>query len=234
VALSETGTGGQFGVTVASPGATSITIPSDAVAVIVFVAGWSGSGTLNISSLTLSTDGSPISATQVDRVADSGDQSYLGAYIFVNPATGTRDLTPTLTETPGEGCGLVWIAVTGDLDTGDPIRDFGQDSDASGSDVTLTVVIDSITTDLAMLGVTSYASSTADGAPSGSGQTVLVNGSNLAHQITDIAREDSAGASSTTLTGTGSYSALIAMSLQEAAAGGGPAQDPIFMFAGLT
>jgi len=208
-----TGTPSQVNAS-AGNGSTTVTVPSDATAVVAFWSHWDGNANSTLSSLTLGGSAFTIQS-QVAEGATSNESGH-GVATLVNPATGSQTLAWTWSAggARSEGGWIVVIYIKG-CDTSNLVRSSGVDANVGGLDVQVTLNTQS--TDLVLATAQAY-----NQAPAISGSVFLNNISVNLHQYD--ASEVTAGASSTTVTMTNEeYSSMAAIAIREAISAARPA-----------
>lgn len=195
----------------AGNGSTSVTVPSDATAVIAFADHWDDNGSSTLSGLTLNS----VSFIERSQVAEVSDQNGVYVGTLVNPSTGTQTLAWTWSAGGArtEGGKIVLIYVKG-VDTADLVRASAVDTATNTDNVTVTV--SSSTTDL----VLAFAESFTPTNPAIDG-TVFINNSALNSHIYDVSEIAGATTSVTVNMTNESFSSMAAISIKEVAGGGG-------------
>lgn len=214
MAGTRTGTAAQIDMS-AGDGSTTVTVPADATAVVAFWSHWDGNAGSTLSSLTLNGAGFTIQSQIAEGI--SADDPGVGVATLVNPSTGSQTVAWTWSAggARAEGGELVLVWVKG-VNTSDLVRAAGTDSGTASDNVAVTIA--SETTDLLL----AFAQSFSTGTPVLDG-TLFINDAALNSQDYD-ASEVTPSATSTTVNMTGeSYSSMAAITLKEAAAGGGGA-----------
>ncbi len=127
----------------ANSGSTSITVPADATAIVVFWRGWL-SGTISMSSLTIA--GAALSLAE--NVATSGDADAVGVGYKIGPATGSQTFAWDLTGTTALDEGSPYIVCyLKDTNAGDPVSDSDTAATASAGPTTESVTLTTASTD---------------------------------------------------------------------------------------
>lgn len=205
-----TGTPSQIDASAGS-GSTTVSVPSDATAVVAFWSHWDGDAGSILSSPTL--NGVPFTIhSQLAEGATTGE-SGTGVATLANPATGSQTFAWNWSAggARSEGGWIVLVYIKG-CDTSDLVRSSGVDAAISTNDVQ--VVLTTQSTDLVLAAAQSYAPDN----PSLAG-TVFINNVTFNSQIYDVS-EVTAGASSTTVTMTGEYFSSMAAIAIKAGSGG--------------
>lgn len=196
-------------------GSSSVTVPSDATAVLIYWVGWESGSNISMSSLSVGGN----AMTILQNLARSGDADAVGGAILVNPPTGSQTFAWDWTGTGalGDGGGFIVSYVKG-LDTSDPVRDSDVSAASDGSEIERTLTLTTNSTDL-VIGIASSYATNANGAPGSSGQTIALDNQSFNNVHIDLAYE-TGGASTTAFSGIGAYGTLVAVALKVSAASG--------------
>jgi hypothetical protein len=216
VAIAHIGTVTPTAMT-ATSGSQSVTVTSGTDFAVFCWNGYSLSG-LNISALTLN----GVAFTDIPSVSftGSGDNYGHGMEYWLTPSSGSQTLAWTWTNEPlaGEGPVVQVLFFSGVTQTA-PIRDGDIEEKASTGGSSNTVTIDSTATDY-VLGFCASWQNTIDCA--GTGQTNLAPAFTGGSRFGRCGTETTPGSSSTTFDApTAADAFLTAISIKEAAAGGG-------------
>lgn len=191
-------------------GSTSVTVPTDATAVVAFWAHWDGNAGSILSSLTLDS----VAFTIHEQLAEGAvsNENGVGVATLVSPATGSRTLAWTWSAggARSEGGEIILVYVKG-VNLADPVRDTALDAAEATDNVSVTLTTQS--TDL----VLAFGERFTGGNPALDG-TVFINNATLNSHVYDVSQV-TAGASSTTIAMTNeSWSCMAGIALKEAAA----------------
>lgn len=197
-------------------GSTSVTVPEGADCVLLFGSWWTNSSNLGWTSLTLG--GNAFTEVKlIDSYETSGNHGWIMVYRLNNPPAGSQTFAWDLggTNNPAEGFNF-YLVYLQDVDTGgDPIRDFDfAMATSDGGDQTLTTgSFSSDSNDLCLCGVYSYSPTSPNAAPTGSGQTEILDSG--VYNSCHLAIGTKPGVSgSTTMTAFGNYPAMVAVSVK--------------------
>lgn len=231
MAASFTGTQQSFGSTSNSGTSAAFTVPADCNLLAIFAVGWTGAA-VNMASMTW--NGSAL--TLLQNITESGDADAVCLGVLVNPATGNQTFAWDWSGAAAIGDGALFLAAyIKDANTSDAVRDSDASASATGSLQTATLTLDSVATDFVFGVIGAYTGSgnpNPDGAPGGSGQTIKLDNQTSNNVTLDLTSEDTSGASTTTITGTGWYVSALALSLK-ASAGGAAGQPTMRRFGGV-
>ena len=209
--------GTPVGVTASTANSsTSVTVPAGTTGVVAALAWWTGGGA-SLTGLTLNGVAFDFTAPG-HNVAVSGDTNgYALGRISDFSDTGSRTLAWTFSSAPDEGAGIYLIFLSGN-DTTEVLRDAG--GIAWEGDATESITVDTDTGDIVVGYCESFESTTlADGAPAGSGQTLLVNNGSHNDLSVDICQEDTVTAGTETIEAGEMYFGVVqAASLKAAGA----------------
>lgn len=209
---SRTGTASQVDAS-AGNGSTSVTVPADATMAVAFWSHWDGNAGETLSGLTLG--GNAFTTQSQLAEGATADESGVGVAVLTSlPGTGSQTLAWTWSaggaRTEGGEIVVVWIK---GHNTSTPVRAAGVDAATVSNNVAVT--ISSETTDLLL----AFAEDFSDTNPALDG-TVFINNAVVNSHSYDVS-EVTPSAGSTTVNMTSErYSAMAAISLPVAAAGG--------------
>jgi hypothetical protein len=204
-----TGTASQVNAS-SGNGSTTVTVPSDATAVVAFWAHWDGNANSTLSSLTLN----GVSFAIQSQLAEGhvSDHSGCGVATLVNPATGSQTFAWTWSAggARSEGGWIVLVYIKG-CDTTSLVRSSGLNTNTEGADVSVTITTQS--TDLVLAAAQRYNTGGANPILDG---TVFIDNASVNSHLYDVSTV-TAGASSTTVAMTGEYySSIAAIAIREA------------------
>lgn len=210
VVAERTGTASTVRADGSDNSSTSVTVPSDATAVVALYNYWdnntnAGAPTFSINSVNM---------TSQAHIGDVSDKPAVGVQTLANPATGSQTFAWDWGGASGaraEG-GTIYLVYVKGVDTSDLVRDAQADSEAS--DPAPTVTINSNTSDLVIAEGSAYT-----GTDPGTDGTQFIDNDDYNSVACDVT-EVTAGASTTTVDLTNHYySTIVAISLKEGSSG---------------
>lgn len=190
-----------------SSGSQSVTVPAGANFVLA-LGGWWDNGN-DFSAMSLNGD----NLTKITSVINSG-YDHTTAWYLASPTSGTFAWSKAAASTEGMVLHLVFLQ---DVASADQIRDWDVVGQAANNVVITTPSFDTSTNDLCICVGVSYSDAGFDGqasdaAPSGSGQTQLVEATN--NDASAAVGYKTGGSGTTTMQVEGSYPSMIAISIK--------------------